>query len=360
MILAIVLWAVLLALVLVIGLVLPAIADPTVPFGVRIPAGRVGDPAVTRQIRAYRWRLLGSGIVATAGSVTLYALTGETLMLPLSVLVLVGAWYGCFILAHQGIRGAKAASGWYDGVRQGISVDTDLRTAPPRFPWLWLAPAVVVTIGTAVIGAIAYPSMPGILAVHYGANGTPDHEAAKSVGTVFSLVFVQVGVTALLVGIAAAIFHSRADIDPARPAGSARWFRRYMVLGAKALLGLAAMIDLGMLASSLLMWSGTTTRWAPLTIVVPVMAGVLVAVIVLARNNRDWNAVEEGTGLVHRDDDRQWRGGLFYINRADHALFVPRRYGLGWTINLGNPRAAMLFAGIAALLALVIVLRFGG
>lgn len=66
MILAVVLWAVLLALVLAIGLVLPAIADPTVPFGVRIPAGRVGDGAVTRQIRAHRRRLLGSGLVATA------------------------------------------------------------------------------------------------------------------------------------------------------------------------------------------------------------------------------------------------------------------------------------------------------
>lgn len=357
MILAIVLSAGLLALVLAIGLVLPTIADPTVPFGVRIPAARSGHPAVRMQIRSYRWRVLGCGVLAAAGSITLYALTGETLMLPLSVLVLVGAWYGCFVLAHHGVRAAKVANGWYDGVRQGISVDTDLRTDPPRFPWLWLAPPVVVTVATAVIGAIGYPSMPGILAVHYAANGAPDHEAAKSVGTAFSLVFVQVGVTALLVGIAAAIFHSRADIDPARPAGSARWFRRYMVLGAKALLGLAAMIDLGMLASSLLMWSGTVTPWGPLTIVVPVLAGVLVAVIVLARNNRDWNAAEEGTGLVHRDDDQQWRGGLFYINRADHALFVPRRYGLGWTINLGNPRAAMLLAGIAALIALIVVLR---
>ncbi|HET6825663.1 MAG TPA: DUF5808 domain-containing protein [Amnibacterium sp.] len=360
MILAIVLWAVLLTLVLVIGLVLPAIADPTVPFGVRIPADRVGDGVVTRQVRAYRWRLLSSGAAATAGSVALYALTGATLMLPLSVLLLVGAWYGCFILAHHAISGAKAAEGWYVGVRQGIAVDTDLRTDPPRFPWLWLAPALVITVGTAIVGAIAYPSMPGILAVHYAANGTPDRETAKSIGTAFSLVFVQVGVTALLVGIAAAIFHSRADIDPARPTGSARWFRRYTTLGAKALLGLAAMIDLGMLASSLLMWSGTTTRWAPLTVVVPVLVGVLVAVLVLARTNRDWNAVGEGTGLVHRDDDRQWRGGLFSINRADHALFVPRRYGLGWTINLGNPRSAMLFAGIAALLALVVVLRFSG
>ena len=96
-----------------------------------------------------------------------------------------------------------------------------------------------------------------------------------------------------------------------------------MVLGAKALLGLAAMIDLGMLASSLLMWSGTVTVWAPLVVVIPIMAGVLVALIVLARNNRDWNAAEEGTGLVHRDDDKHWRGGLIYINRSRPRVVRP-------------------------------------
>jgi uncharacterized membrane protein len=85
--------------------------------------------------------------------------------------------------------------------------------------------------------------MPEMLAVHYGANGAPNRVAAKSVGTAFSLVFVQIGVTALLAGIAAAIFHSRPDLDPAHPVGSARWYRQYMSLGAKALLELAAMID---------------------------------------------------------------------------------------------------------------------
>ncbi len=360
MTLAVVLSSTLLALVLALGLALPSIADPSVPFGVRMPAKYAGDPAVKRQTSIYRERVLVSGILAAAVGLTISVETGSPLMLPLAVLLLVGAWYGCFFLANHTIRALKAAGGWYEGVRQGISVDIELRTDPPRFPWLWLVPAVFITLATAVVGAIGYPSMPEVLAVHHGVAGLPDRTTTKSIGSAFSLVFVQVGVTALLVGIAAAIFHSRADLDPARPVGSAQWFRRYMVLGAKALLGLAAAIDIGLLGASLLLWTGTVTRWAPLTIVIPVLAGVLVAVVVLARNNRDWDARDEGTGLTHRDDDRLWKGGLFYINRRDHALFVPRRFGIGWTINLGNPRAFMLLAGIAALIVLLVVLRFGG
>jgi uncharacterized membrane protein len=348
------------ALVLVLALVLPSITSPTVPFGVRVPAQRADDPTVVRQVRIYRWRVLASGIVAAGVGVVIYWVTGETLLLPLSVLVLVAFWYGCVFLANHEIRAAKAAGGWYEGLHQGIAVDTELRTDPPRFPWLWLAPALIVTVATVVIGVICYPSMPEMLALHYGAKGVPNRVAAKSVGTAFSLVFVQIGVTALLVGIAAAMFRSRSDIDPARPVGSARWHRQYMSLSAQALLGLVAMIDLGMLGSSVLMWTGTVASWAPLVIVLPILAAVVVAVVVLARNNRERDEGEEDTGLTHRDDDKYWRGGLFYINREDQALLVPRRFGLGWTLNFGNPRAAMLLAGVLALIGLLITLRFGG
>jgi uncharacterized membrane protein len=356
---AIILSFVLLGLVLLLALVLPSVTSPIVPFGVRVPAQHAGDPAVAREARTYRWRVLVSGIITAGAGIGIFAVTGEPLLLPLSVLVLVGVWYACFFLANQEIRAAKAAGGWYKGLHQGIAVDTELRTNPPRFPWLWLAPAVIITAATVVIGVVSYPSMPGMLAVHYGAKGLPDRVVSKSVGGAFSLVFVQIGMTALLAGMAAAIVRSRPDLDPARPVGSAGWSRHYMSLGAKALLGLVAMIDLGMLGSSLLMWTGTVTPLAPLVVALPILAAVVVAIAVLARNNRQRDENEAETGLTHWDDDKYWRGGLVYIDREDHALLVPRRFGLGWTLNVGNPRAAMLLAGVVALIILVITLRLG-
>ncbi|MEO8282132.1 MAG: DUF1648 domain-containing protein [Pseudarthrobacter sp.] len=298
MIVAIIQILVLLGLVLLLALVLPSVTSPTVPFGVRVPARRAADPVVLAQGRIYRWRVLTSGLVVAGAGVGIFAVTGEPLLLPLSVLVLVGLWYGCFFLAHQEIRAAKAGGAWFEGLHQGISVDTGLRTDPPRFPWLWLAPAVTITAATAVIGVLLYPSMPHTLTMHYDANGLPDRVVANSIGAAFSLVFVQIGLTALLAGMAAAIIRSRPDLDPAHPVGSARWSRHYISVGAKALLGLVAMIDLGMLGSSLLMWTGTVTPWAPLIIALPVLAAVVVTVVVLARNNREWGDSREDTGLA--------------------------------------------------------------
>jgi uncharacterized membrane protein len=52
------------------------------------------------------------------------------------------------------------------------------------------------------------------------------------------------------------------------------------------------------------------------------------------------------------DDDHYWKGGLVYVNRRDPALLVPKRFGVGWTINLGHP------AGVA--IGVVILLIIAG
>jgi uncharacterized membrane protein len=58
------------------------------------------------------------------------------------------------------------------------------------------------------------------------------------------------------------------------------------------------------------------------------------------------------TDIIYRDDDRYWYGGIFYNNPDDPAVFVPRRFGFGWTINFGNP-AGRLFMIAILLMALV-------
>ncbi len=50
-----------------------------------------------------------------------------------------------------------------------------------------------------------------------------------------------------------------------------------------------------------------------------------------------------------RTDDRYWTWGLFYVNRADPAFLVEKRFGLGYTFNFGHPFAWALLALIAVL-----------
>ncbi len=74
------------------------------------------------------------------------------------------------------------------------------------------------------------------------------------------------------------------------------------------------------------------------------------------RSPRKTNTIADprSTDVIFRDDDRYWNAGVFYNNPDDPALFVPKRFGLGWTMNFGHPQAKFVLIGM-----LLLVLLFG-
>lgn len=61
-------------------------------------------------------------------------------------------------------------------------------------------------------------------------------------------------------------------------------------------------------------------------------------------------------GLIDRDDARYWYGGFFYFNPDDPAVLVPKRFGLGFTVNLGHPLGKVFIIAMAILLLLPVAL----
>ena len=59
---------------------------------------------------------------------------------------------------------------------------------------------------------------------------------------------------------------------------------------------------------------------------------------------------------VFRDDPQYWVGGFFYNNPDDPALFVPKRFGFGWTLNFGHPQSKLFLIGLVLVSLLVLVL----
>jgi uncharacterized membrane protein len=58
---------------------------------------------------------------------------------------------------------------------------------------------------------------------------------------------------------------------------------------------------------------------------------------------------------VQRPPDEGWNG-VFYSNPDDPSLFVPKRYGIGYTLNFGNRWSWVLLAVIFAMVAAPLLL----
>jgi uncharacterized membrane protein len=346
--------------------VTPALTQPTLQFGVRVPPDRLRAPVITNQRRRYFWRTA----TATAG------LTAAALFVPTDLGWLVGVLVAaqlavslaCYFVAREHILAVKASEDWFGGLRQIVGTDTTWRTQPERFPVVWLVPALTIVAVTAIVGVVRYPHLPNPLPVHLNAAGVADRYADKSVWTAFSALAVQLFVTVIMSGLLALTYRSRPEIDVTDVAGSARRYRRFLFAVSRAMLVCAALVDLSMMLVAFQIWQVFRVSSGTMTILVtaPSVLGVIVLVSVIMRTgqagSRLAGATASGGATDHnlptnRDDDRYWKGGLIYVNRDDPALLVPRRYGVGWTLNFGNPRSWVVSAVfIAVVVGLLLVL----
>ncbi|MET8053620.1 hypothetical protein ABZU75_39160 [Streptosporangium sp. NPDC005286] len=332
----------LVALVTCLMLVLPALARPTLPFGVRVTAERAGDPAIVTQRRSYTRLVVAVAAVAAVVSI----LTGQPAV---TLGVLVAADLLLYYRAHLKVRAAKSGGGWAGERRQGITMDTTFRTDPVRVPWVWGLPALAVVLLTAGIG----------------------WWSSSAVAGWFEPVLSQVGLTLLVVVVILIVLRARPDLDAARPKSSARRYRIYLRGVATLSLLSAACLNLSLLIWALRQWGvvGNTVGWlvAGCLPLVALLGGWLVWETKVGQAGHRLPALpdeqEEDTGMAQRDDDRYWfLAGTIYANRRDPALLVHARLGSSsWTLNLGHPIAWLLLGFVVIGLAgLVLVTVFGG
>jgi uncharacterized membrane protein len=339
------------SLILVIGWLMPSLTHPTLQFAVRIPPDRTQHPVIHKQRRMYQWWVAIAGGALIIVGLTLALLAPLDALGSLTSLAALLVLVPGYLRARHVIRAAKQREGWYEGLRQGVAVDTSVRTRPERFPWLWAVPALLVLGVTVTAGILRYPDMPAVLVQHYNRYGVADRIAPKSVVSAFSPVFVQAGVTALILVLTLLSFRSRPAQDAAAPVATAHRYRAYAPRMAKALLLMAACTNLSMFLTAWQIWDATGAPSVALALL-PVVVGIVVLLGIAIRTGQNGSRLpggedDENTGVVQQDDDKYWRaGGTLYVNRRDPALFVPKRFGIGWTINFGNPRSLFFLAPV--------------
>jgi len=354
--------AIQLAVVVLLGSVawaMPSLTKPTLPFGVRVPPDRQHDPAIDRARRQYRLAVTAVTVLVL-GVAGLVDRTGDAAPAALVPLGFVLLTWTCYYRAHRQLRAVKHEHAWYSGHRQVAVADTGLRTAPPAYPWAWALVPVVIVGATLTGGIIAYPHLAARIPMHYSSSGV-DRWADRTPLTAFSGVLTQVALTVLLLWLCATVTRSRPDLDADDPAGSADRYRRFVGQMQRALLVLTAAGDVSLGAVQALSWAGTrSAALVTVTGTVPTLVGLGAVLAVAVRAGQGGSRLRTPTGapragdIADRDDDDRWYAGGLYVNPNDPAFLVPKRYGIGWTLNFAHPAAWLL---LAALIAVPILVR---
>ena len=344
---------------------MPALTPPGVSLGVRVPAAHRGDVVVRSSIRRFRLAQLGVwAVVALATLVLGFTLPIVAAALPvLLFVVLSGVSY---VIARAPIARAKRDGDWFAGVPVRLVAEITV-SRPQRPPVVWPALAFAALGVATAIGVAVYPGLPEQVATHFRFDGTPDETAAKSVWSVFGALIVGALTVALLTALSAVA--ARSSVRPSggdSPEVSAARARRQRSVLAALLSELTVVIALGLSSLQVAQWllprpaaaiTGAALGMIALLVIVLAfnVTRLTAAQLIDAPGNDDAPSAQARAETP--DDDRQWRGGILYVNRSDPAILVPKRFGVGWTINLGSPGGAAI--GILLLLVLVGALAAG-
>ncbi|GAB3390523.1 hypothetical protein GCM10027568_14710 [Humibacter soli] len=353
----------LLTLVVVAAIVftLPSLMPRTVPLGVNVPAAHIDEPIIRTSLRRFRLLVGASWLLAVILLVILVFIAPLAAALVSMLLFIAGSTIA-YIVARQGIVRAKHEGKWYSGATVRLAGNVTAEPVRTPIPVGWFAVSMLLLGLVTVIGAAVYPTLPASIPVHWGATGVADRYEPKSVWAVFGQLII---IAIVVVGLFAVSFVGRIVSIRAIPSASAeqnaareRGIRSVM----SSLLGwMMFAITLGLCWLTLVSWFLPSDRvlitLGVVVLLVMLFGGIVVFIVRWRRAAGRGAAITGGdTGADAPDDDRFWKAGILYVNRDDPAIMVPRRFGAGWTMNLGHP--AGIAIGVVLLLIIVGALIF--
>jgi uncharacterized membrane protein len=266
------------------------------------------------------------------------------------VVVELAGWFGAFLVARR-----RAMPYHVEPTAQREAV---LQPRQVSLPGGWPAQAGPFLILAAIFLWLwlRWDSIPARIPIHWGVSGTPDAWAAKRPATVFGGATIGVLTCSFLASLWYAVLRDVRRIHSSGP--KARREARFIRVISFFLLGveywLALLMGLLSLAALRPDPSAPLPAFWPLLLGQTLLVGTVFFIAFRAgQGGWRWRTPGESETLPadappvgDRTPDECWKLGIFYFNRNDPALFVEKRFGIGWTLNLSNPRALLVIGGI--------------
>lgn len=350
----------------ILAAIVPYLQRRTEVFAVTVPSVAQDDAYVKGLKRKYAAIMLTVTVALTlACAMAAYAQRPLVLFVLLigGTFALMFVSYGLMLFYRRRMVSYKKERGWVAQSQQSVA---SLGEEPEGFPrglslkWNLLYIPVIAT--TVAIAAVGYSSMPELVPMHIGFDGAVDGWAQKSVGVVLFPVLLEAFLAIILTFCHWQMFASKAWKEPGAPASSAWAYGMFVRANSIVLVGGGVLLTMVMGIAFELYIVGVigigAAVIATLVACVPmVVASIAVSVVYGQCGSRVFLRMQTSDAMLVDDDDH-WKLGIFYWAPEDASLFVPERFGVGWTINCARPAAWAIFGGVVVLTAVFVASSF--
>ena len=348
-----------------VGLFMPYLTRKEIVFGVRIPQGLRDHAEIERIKKVYTRNYLLSVGLPSLFFIILLVIRPDPIIILISIFVLIALLLGNYYLCHRSLKKIKADNQWTEGYKETSVMDIGYRPEKSLVsPW-WFALPLGLIMLQIIIVLNHYDSIPEIMPIHYNFHGNPDNWAKKSYRLVLMSPAIEILVTAFLFFVYKMIGWSKQQLSAENPEESKirnQIFRRrwsgFIVFTSVIIILSFFSMQVSMLK---LLDIGFQGMFIALAVISPMLI-IVVACWLAFTTGQSGSRIkldeksESQNDKIDRDDDKHWILGIIYYNPDDPSLFVEHRFGVGWTINVGNRKAVLGFFGFLVLFSVALFL----
>lgn len=239
-----------------------------------------------------------------------------------------------------------------------VILDTDFINEKNRiikkYSLLYMIP-FVITVLVGIYAITQYDSMPDIIPTHWGFTGEPDAFSEKSFMSVFGVIIMSVGIGLIITISSIYSLKSRVKLNPDNLNESKKANLNYLSKFALTFfiinLGCQILFITILIATVNASNVNTAVLWP--TAIAIILASLYQTYLYYKSPSKSKTAVYSVD-----DDDNNWIFGTLYNNSNDPSLFVQKRFGVGWTVNVGSTKGKIVFAAPFILIMFILFITF--
>ncbi len=346
--------------IIIIELLMPKLTRKELFFGIRIPEKEINHPTLRQIYKKYVLLTLSLSIPITAILILIIYLTNSVALFSLGLIATIFIQYIFYYLSHKKVKMLKLSEHWNEQNEEVVIIDTGYtgskRSKLIASQWWFLVSLLIIAFNIFIILA-NYDALPNRIPIHWGIDGTPDQWIDKTFSSIFYMPILQLFLVGILFFAYKSIAWAKQQISATNPEESLEKSRIFRLRWSRFIVGVLLILQimftyLNLTSFGLIDSNSVIMSVLPFVITITIILTVIVLALRTGQGGsrlkiKFRSSMEKS---FDRDDDKNWKLGLFYFNPDDPSIFIEKRFGIGFTINFGN------FTALLILLVLIIAI----
>ncbi|MBU3188966.1 DUF5808 domain-containing protein [Clostridium bowmanii] len=325
----------------------PKITRKEIYFGIRVPENE-RDSALLKKV--YKNYIVLNTAVFAILIIIMYIFLNYYASIEYTVLILLYLLFTLiiYIFSNKKVLIIK---------KQIVTIDTsfskDKGTKTLVSPWWFLVPVLIISI-TFYIGFKYYKLLPEIVPTHWDFAGEINGNMMKSSKIIYAMPKFQIVIFIISFVSYKIIGWGKQQLNTSNPEQSKQKNKRFRYIWSGYMVFAATIMNLLFLYANLIIFQvaqfSTKLMIIMLIIIIGILVGVSIALSILTGQGGSRLKIKDNMTthgkMLDRNDDKYWRFGIFYINKEDPTIFIEKRFGVGWTVNLGRAVGILLGSGV--------------